>query len=77
MFKLLIFEAIAMSSKKPVIYSKFVEYSMYVHYKYNYKLTAEQHCQWLNDGLQTTRQTCSFSSCNFSYILVLVTKNNF
>ena len=26
MFKLLIFEAIAMSSKKPVIYNKFVEY---------------------------------------------------
>ena len=45
MFKLLIFEAIAKSSKKPVIYNKFVEYvASYVHYKYNCKVIAEQHC---------------------------------
>ena len=41
MFNILIFEAIAMSSKKAVIHSKFVKYSMCVYHKYNCKLTAE------------------------------------
>ena len=55
MFKLLIFEAIAMSSKKPVIYSTLVEYVyMYIiSITVNYITAAAT--LWLNYGLQTTR----------------------